>query len=64
MVKRHKNWSWLGKKGKYLVELGIRWVLLNALVHFTVSSDLPRSPTSKLEIVHDISNCASIFLNL
>jgi len=37
---------------------------LNALVHCTVNSDLPSSSSSKLELMHDVSTCASIFLNL
>ena len=47
-----------------MVELGIGLLLLNALVHCTLSSDLPRSSSSKLEIVHDVSTCASIFLKI
>ena len=34
---------------EYLVDLGRDRILLNALVHFTLSSDLPMSPISKLE---------------
>jgi len=49
---------------EYLVDLGIGRILLNALVHCTVSSDLPRSSSLKLELRHDVSTCASIFLNL
>ena len=40
--KRDKNWSWREKK-EYLVDLGVGRIVLNALVHCTVSSDLPRS---------------------
>jgi hypothetical protein len=35
---KHKNWSWGEKKGEYLVDLGIGRILLNALMHCTVSS--------------------------
>ena len=34
---------------EYLVDLGRDRILLNALVHFTLCSDLPMSPISKLE---------------
>ena len=47
-----------------MVDLGIGRILLNALVHCTVSSDLPRSSRSKLELVHDVSTSFSRLLNL
>ena len=46
---KHSNWSWGEKKREYLVDLGIGRILLNALVRCTVSSDLRRSSSSKLE---------------
>ena len=46
---KHNNWSWGEEKGEYLVDLGIGRILLNALMHCTVSSDLCRSSSSKLE---------------
>jgi len=64
MVKMPKNWSCREKNGEYLVDLGIGRILLNALARCTVSSDLPRSSSSKLELMPDVSTCASIFLNL
>jgi hypothetical protein len=61
--KSNKNWCWREKK-EYLVGLGIGRILLNALVYFTVGSDLPKSSRCKLELMHAVSTCALIFLNL
>jgi hypothetical protein len=36
-------------KGEYLVDIGIGGILLNALMHCTVSSDLPRILSTKLD---------------
>ena len=47
-----------------MLDLSIGRIQLNALVHCTVSSDLPRSSRSKLELMHDVSTCASVFFNL
>ena len=49
---------------EYLVDLGIGRFVFNALVHGIVSSDLPRSSRSKFELMHDVSTCALVFLNL
>ena len=48
--KRDKNWSWREKK-EYLVDLGVGRIVLNALVHCTVSSDLHRSSRYNLEFL-------------
>ena len=37
------------EKGKYFVDLGIERILLNAIMHGIVSSDLRRSSSSEFE---------------
>jgi len=52
------------KNGEYLVDPGIGRIILNILVHFTVSSQFPRISSFKLDLMHDTSTSASIFLNV